>query len=110
MARYSLERCLCQFKYVQGIPRPFPIISYEGINRWFLSNIVSSVITIKHDEVGVYFPRQCEDGCLKWYIMVSHHRLILLDYPIDDVRLSHDGGPLNDMRTPPLPSPDMTDQ
>ncbi|XP_058752768.1 protein MAIN-LIKE 1-like [Vicia villosa] len=48
VARHFPERCLCQFGYIQGIPR--------------------SILEAP--------PRQCKDGYLEWFLSVSHLRVI----------------------------------
>ncbi|XP_058769030.1 protein MAIN-LIKE 1-like [Vicia villosa] len=43
VARHLLERCLRQFGYIQGIPRPVPETLAGGIDRWIQSHILSSL-------------------------------------------------------------------
>lgn len=88
MARYSLEKCLCQFGYDQSIHRPIHIVSFEGIDRWFMSNFVSNVDAIKANAVDVQFLGQCQDGYLEWYFTISPFLIIPHVQPADDTEPS----------------------
>lgn len=91
MARHLFERCLCQYGYVQDIPRLVPSTPSKGIDSWFRSNIMSLARTIGDREVEVQFPKECVDGYLEWYLTVSDHRIIPPRHHGDNVVPYHVG-------------------
>lgn len=55
MAIHLPKRCLCQFGFVQDIPRPVAPVPAEGIDKWFVGNIVSSTRVIRDHALEVLF-------------------------------------------------------
>ncbi|XP_058768762.1 uncharacterized protein LOC131642513 [Vicia villosa] len=105
MARHLPERCLRQYGYIQGIPRPVPETPAGGIDQWFQSHILSSPREIIETSVAVQQPRQCQDGYLEWFLSVSHPRVIPSAVTFDVP------GPSGSRATsPPPPPPPAGDQ
>ncbi|XP_058762512.1 protein MAIN-LIKE 1-like [Vicia villosa] len=75
VARHLPERCLRQFGYIQGIPRPVSEAPAGDIDRWFQSHILSSPREIIDTSVAVQQPGQCQDGYLECFLSVSHPRV-----------------------------------
>ena len=65
VARHLPERCLCQYGYVQDIPRSVLASPAGGIDRWFQSHILTSPCEIMDTVVEVQQPGQCEDVYLE---------------------------------------------
>lgn len=65
------------------------LCSSECIDRWFVANIITCARSIKDHVVEVQFYRQCMDGYLEWYLIVSCPHIIP---PIEH---EDDGGPSN---------------
>lgn len=62
MTRYLSERCLCLFGYIQRISRPIPVVPFKGIDKWFIYNIISNVISIRDNAFEVQLLGQFDDS------------------------------------------------
>lgn len=90
MARYFLVGVYANLGMFRASLNPSHLCYLGGIDCWFMSNIVNSVIAIRDTTIEVQFPRQCEDDYLEWYIIVSHPHitppvlsmLMMLDLPM----------------------------
>lgn len=87
-----VEVLLCSRHHISvtGVPS-------RRIDRWFRSNIVSSVIVIRENAIKLSFPRECIDFYLEWYFIVSLPRIIPHVQPANDVVSSRDGGHSDDV-------------
>lgn len=72
----------------------------EGINRWFLGDIVSSSRGIVDQVVQILFLAQCVDCYLEWYFTVLHPHIIPHIEHGDDVRPSDAWGPFDNVPSP----------